>query len=526
MTHQVLARKWRPKAFSEVIGQPHIVTALTNALLQNRLHQAYLFTGTRGVGKTTLARILAKCLNCEQGPTPTPCGVCHHCQAINEGRFIDLIEVDAASRTKVEDTKELLESAQYPPVQGRAKVYLIDEVHMLSTHSFNALLKTLEEPPNHLTFLLATTDPQKLPITILSRCLQFTLKPVPEPLLMDHLSHILDQENIQYEPDALKTLAMAGNGSVRDCLSVTDQAIALTNGHITTEAINTMLGNVSQNQINGLIDALSAKSAEQTFKAIEQLAQHNVDYLETSKTLISTLHKIALHQWLPPMDVQVGTQNTPFNQWAQQFSKEDIQIYYQLALLGHRDLILCPNLKEGFEMLMLRLLMMDGYHANALHSASSQTDETDKAPPESPISLTPPSSLTATSSLNPTSSDWKTLIDALNLTGNTLNLAVNCSLISFDNDHLLLNLSPDREVLKTKTAEQHLQDALAHHFNKTIHIKIQIGQSDTFSPQQAIENQTQKDLQLAKSSIENDIMIQDLKNKMGAMIKPDTVVLV
>ncbi len=573
MSHHVLARKWRPKTFADVIGQPHVVAALSNAIEQNRLHQAYLFTGTRGVGKTTLARILAKCLNCEQGASPTPCEQCKTCQEINAGNFVDLIEVDAASRTKVEDTKELLESAQYPPVKGKIKIYLIDEVHMLSTHSFNALLKTLEEPPAHLTFLLATTDPQKLPITVLSRCLQFTLRAVSAHMLTEHLSKVLNAENITFETNALQLIANAGNGSVRDTLSLADQAIALTNGNITLDVIESMLGTVSQDKVSGLINALLAQSPSQAFQAIEKLAQLGADFVETTKALASALHTIALHQWLPPDTQAVPTDNPNIAEWAKQFTKEDIQLYYQLVILGHRDLTLHPNLREGFEMLVLRLLTMDGYLAEHLatsspahepptetpaipQSPSNAPQPTPKpqsiqsptpAPAQPPIQNEPLNELPAhkqtplnanapsepntlnskSNTLNkaktPAELNWDTTTDQLQLSKSTLNLAKNCSLLSFQDNTLCLNLTPDREALKTSNSEQQLTQALQQHLNPHLKVSIQIGQSDTISPQQNLENTAKKDLESATAAIEGDPTIQDLKTKMGAMIKPNSI---
>jgi DNA polymerase-3 subunit gamma/tau len=339
-----------------VIGQAHIVDALSNALRQNRLHQAYLFTGTRGVGKTTLARILAKCLNCAEGPTPTPCQQCPACIEIDQGKFVDLLEVDAASRTRVEDTRDLLENAQYPPISGRYKVYLIDEVHMLSTHSFNALLKTLEEPPPFIKFLLATTDPQKLPITVLSRCLHFALRPVSVNTLVQQLQQVLTAEQIRYEDEALTYLAEAGDGSVRDTLSLTDQAIALCGNHLISERVQQMLGYVDQKLMHGIINALHHANAESLLAQASQLAAQGIEPLQATKALINLLHQIAVAQWLQKPNLFSGIDTA----WLQLFSTSDIQTYYQVALMGYRDLAIAPNQQQAFEMLLLRLCCMEG----------------------------------------------------------------------------------------------------------------------------------------------------------------------
>lgn len=356
MSYQVLARKYRPKNFTQVVGQEHILRALINALTQNRLHHAYLFTGTRGVGKTTIARILAKCFNCETGITALPCGQCDACKEIDAGRFIDLIEVDAASRTKVEDTRDLLDNVQYLPAKGRFKIYIIDEVHMLSGHSFNALLKTLEEPPEHVKFLLATTDPQKLPITVLSRCLQFNLKAVNPEIIQKQLKLILEQESIQFEPQALHSLALAANGSVRDALSLLDQAIAFSQSNITTEDINAMLGNIDANKIFALLQALAGNDARQILLVIEQLANLAVDFIGVLNNLLEILQHVAIIQLVAEADTSNWQQADLIKSLAAQFNQEDVQLYYQIGLIGKRDLLLAPTMRMGFEMLMLRML--------------------------------------------------------------------------------------------------------------------------------------------------------------------------
>ncbi|HEY9018379.1 DNA polymerase III subunit gamma/tau, partial [Thiomicrospira sp.] len=359
MSYTVLARKWRPKNFSELVGQTHVMQALANALDQQRLHHAYLFTGTRGVGKTTIARIFAKALNCEQGISSTPCGQCSVCQSIDDGRFVDLIEVDAASRTKVEDTREILDNVQYAPTQGRYKVYLIDEVHMLSKSSFNALLKTLEEPPEHVKFLLATTDPHKLPITVLSRCLQFNLLRLTSTQIQNHLAHILQQEQLDYEPNALALIAKSADGSARDSLSLLDQAIAYCGGQIQFEAVRSMLGLVDQGLVQAILQALSEDSAQQVKQILQTLASLGVDYVALVNQLLEVLHQIAqaqilgeaLEDGLLPTDILAD--------FAKRLSPEKVQLLYQIGLLARQDMKLAPDVRIGFEMTLLRMLAFD-----------------------------------------------------------------------------------------------------------------------------------------------------------------------
>ncbi|EEY90706.1 DNA polymerase III subunit gamma/tau [Acinetobacter lwoffii] len=355
--YQVLARKYRPRNFNELVGQNHVSRALTSALERGRLHHAYLFTGTRGVGKTTIARILAKCLNCETGITSTPCEVCATCTAVNEGRFIDLIEIDAASRTKVEDTRELLDNVPYAPTQGRFKVYLIDEVHMLSTHSFNALLKTLEEPPEHVKFLFATTDPQKLPITVISRCLQFTLRPLAVDEITEHLGNILSKESIQSDQDAIWQIAESAQGSLRDALSLTDQAIAYGQGVIQHQDVKDMLGLIDRTIIYDLILAIHQNQKAHVSQLLLQFRQQALDVSLVLDQLISTLHELALLQYLPDLSLKYSAEiNQKIMQLSGLISAQDLQLYYQIAYKGRADLQLAVTQEQGFEMTVLRLL--------------------------------------------------------------------------------------------------------------------------------------------------------------------------
>ena len=353
MSYQVLARKWRPKTFADVVGQQHVLTALANGLRENRLHHAYLFSGTRGVGKTSIARLFAKGLNCVNGVTAEPCGVCEHCKAIEEGNFIDLIEIDAASRTKVEDTRELLDNVQYKPVLGRYKVYLIDEVHMLSRHSFNALLKTLEEPPEYVKFLLATTDPHKLPVTILSRCMQFHLKALEQSQIAEHLGYILNQEQIPFESLALDKLASAAQGSIRDSLSLTDQAIAMSNGNVTLNIVNEMLGLLDETQAIEMIYALQQGNGEKLMQVVSEVANKAGDWDELLREVAENLHKIAMQQLLPQASL---TEADHISFLAKHIAPQDVQFFYQVVVSGRKELSLAPTARMGAEMVLLRAL--------------------------------------------------------------------------------------------------------------------------------------------------------------------------
>ncbi len=356
MSYQVLARKWRPRIFSEVVGQEHVLQALINALDNDRLHHAYLFAGTRGVGKTTLARILAKCLNCEQGVSSVPCGECGSCREIADGRFVDLIEVDAASRTKVEDTREMLENVQYSPTRGRYKVYLIDEVHMLSGHSFNALLKTLEEPPPHVKFLLATTEPQKLPVTILSRCLQFNLKHLGPERIVGYLRSVLESEQIPHEEPALWALGRAADGSMRDALSLTDQAIAHGAGQVTEAEVNAMLGTIDRGAVVAICQAIADRNADAALASTGQMAEHSPDYSSALAEMLSLWHRVAIAQTAPDALDHSHGDHSDVLALAEQLSREDVQLFYQITLLGRRDLPHAADPRSGFEMVLLRLL--------------------------------------------------------------------------------------------------------------------------------------------------------------------------
>lgn len=392
MSYQVLARKWRPQTFADVVGQEHVLTALANGLNLGRIHHAYLFSGTRGVGKTSIARLLAKGLNCESGITATPCGQCENCQAIEQGRFVDLIEIDAASRTKVEDTRDLLDNVQYAPARGRFKVYLIDEVHMLSRHSFNALLKTLEEPPSHVKFLLATTDPQKLPVTILSRCLQFHLRALDAGLIRDRLEYILNQEHIDHESRALQLLARAAEGSLRDALSLTDQAIASGDGRVTTEAVTGMLGTLDDDQAMNLVEAIVQADGQRAMRLVQEAAARGVEWEALLIEMLGLLHKVAMIQLSPQAPVgDMGQLEPRLRELARTVPPGDVQLYYQTLLIGRKELPWAPDPRMGVEMTLLRAL---AFHPSAPlpepEPEPTPQRQAPAAPPPSPPPTSPP----------------------------------------------------------------------------------------------------------------------------------------
>ncbi|MGJ7094837.1 DNA polymerase III subunit gamma/tau [Vibrio hannami] len=388
MSYLALARKWRPSQFDQVVGQAHVLTALENALNQNKLHHAYLFSGTRGVGKTTIGRLLAKGLNCETGITSTPCGQCSTCREIDEGRFVDLLEIDAASRTKVEDTRELLDNVQYKPARGRFKVYLIDEVHMLSRHSFNALLKTLEEPPEYVKFLLATTDPQKLPVTILSRCLQFHLKPISADDIHEQLDFILKKENVSAEPRALGMLSHAADGSMRDALSLTDQAIALGNGDVSVATVSTMLGSLDTDQAIHLLEAISTKQVQTAMSALNEFSNNGVDWEGLLKELATQLHRVAMYQALPGSLDKSRPDAEKIELLSGHLSPQDVQLCYQIATKGREELALAPTERIGLEMVVLRMMAfrpaVTSGATKFINTSAQQEPDTEQAIPVKP----------------------------------------------------------------------------------------------------------------------------------------------
>ena len=517
MNYQVLARKWRPHNFREVVGQEYVVKSLINALQHNRLHHAYLFTGTRGVGKTTIARILAKSMNCENLHDANPCGVCKACSDLDEGRFLDLIEVDAASRTKVEDTRDLLDNAQYAPNQGRYKVYLIDEVHMLSGHSFNALLKTLEEPPPHVKFLLATTDPHKIPVTVLSRCLQFNLKRLLPSQILAQMEFILGEEKITFETPALKLLARSADGSMRDGLSLLDQAIVFGNGTVVSDDVNAMLGMVAEQPVEDLLTALANANAVAILDKINDIANTQSDFGEVLQQLIQVLHRIALVQHLPTaIDPDFDTEMLA--SLAALLSPEDVQLYYQIALMGQRDLDLAPDSRSGFEMLMLRILTFKPAKIEVVANKIAPVAVTKPfAPITQPVIANPPIQATQTSG----EQDWTTIIDQLNLVGPGKALANNCVLDTMDDKVCSLHI--DSSIIRGSLAEDMLQKALQTYYGKPIKLVFNSQKTALDTPAVQMFKAREDKQQAAVNSINADETVQALKDNFDAHIVPNSI---
>lgn len=577
MSYEVLARKWRPQNFQELVGQEHVQRALVNALNDDRLHHAYLFTGTRGVGKTTIARIFSKSLNCETGITSTPCGQCSTCREIAEGRYVDLIEVDAASRTGVDDTRELLENVQYAPTRGRYKVYLIDEVHMFSKSSFNALLKTLEEPPPHVKFLLATTDPQKLPVTILSRCLQFNLKRLPVSLIISHLQHVLTEENVEHNVTALQLIAEAADGSMRDALSLLDQALAFGGGVIKELEVRDMLGSVSRDKVIGLITALLQRDASQAMKVVAGLAEMSPDFENVLAELLSLLHHMSLAKTVPEaLDEFVSARETLLK-LSEEVSAEDLHLFYQIALIGRRDLPLSPDARNGFEMILLRMLafrpasvdagriaqsgMQSHQQSNAQVTAQPRVQspppqavqnnnvsvapapaQVQAAPVETPVSVTggvaddsdkmeysnqaqvAPASTAPTSAGQAASGDWRDVVNALGLGGLVKQLAINCTLKQRNDCNIVLQIESGHSNLINPKAKQRLQQALGEYFNIDAHLEIEVArQIVDESPAQTTQRETDQRQQQAEQSIDEDGFAQRLKESFNAEVIPGSI---
>ncbi|NOT11371.1 MAG: DNA polymerase III subunit gamma/tau [Methylococcaceae bacterium] len=516
MNYQVLARKWRPSNFSEVVGQDHVVKSLMNALQHDRLHHAYLFTGTRGVGKTTIARILAKAINCEDLKDFNPCGKCSVCRDFDDGRFMDLIEVDAASRTKVEDTRDLLDNAQYAPSHGRFKVYLIDEVHMLSGHSFNALLKTLEEPPAHVKFLLATTDPQKIPVTVLSRCLQFNLKRLLPDRISAQMDLILQQEHIDSESAALRLLARAADGSMRDGLSLLDQAIVYGNGKVLAEDVQTMLGTVARQPVEEILKALANGDAKAILAIIDEIATIQADFGDVLQQILQVLHRIAIVQQIPSAAV-LDYDADMIAALARQFTPEDVQLYYQIGLIGQKDLDLAPDPKCGFEMIMLRMLTFKPVRPPANQAVRPPSDQSDRKKP-SPA-------MTEKIAARAQQSDvqWSDMIAAMDIKGLTKELANNCVLKNIDEKVCTLVLDPGLNHLITSRAQENLQRALQTYQGASLKLTIISEKPTADTPAALVTKEREDRQQAAIDAIHSDETIQALKEQFGARIIPGTI---
>lgn len=563
MSYLVLARKWRPKTFAEVIGQQHVLRALVNGLDQDRLHHAFLFAGTRGVGKTTLARILAKSLNCEQGVSSTPCGECPSCQEVDAGRFVDLIEVDAASRTKVDDTRELLDNVQYAPSRGRYKVYLIDEVHMLSTSSFNALLKTLEEPPPHVKFLFATTDPQKLPVTILSRCLQFNLRRLDSAQISGHLANILQRENIEFETDALAEIARAADGSMRDALSLLDQAISFGAGSVSSENVHEMLGSISQQQVHNLVAALFNQDGQAVLQQSEELSAQGRDFKKTLDELLLTLQHIATLQLVPNLEESdsaiAHSNHEQFSLLSQQIPAEAIQLLYQIALHGKRDLPYAADPKSGFDMTLLRMLSFQPMQVDTSNTGIAPSTKPPSAPtnnkpqvtqqqqaysePEptpkqqqqvaekAPATIEPikpapePDPVSSNNTAQINSTNWLGVTASLKLTAFSRQLADNASFVSLEDKTISLAIAPEFAHLASDKAITRLQSALSTELQYDVKLRVLHNEAQQSSPTIATERDQQSKLsqQNANDSIHNDPTVAALKSAFNAEVIDSTI---
>lgn len=572
MSYLVLARKWRPKLFSEVIGQQHVLQALINGLNQNRLHHAFLFAGTRGVGKTTLARILAKSLNCEQGVSATPCGECNSCQEVDAGRFVDLIEVDAASRTKVDDTRELLDNVQYAPTRGRYKVYLIDEVHMLSTHSFNALLKTLEEPPPHVKFLFATTDPQKLPVTILSRCLQFNLRRLTVKQITDHLADILGKETINFEMEALQQLAHAADGSMRDALSLLDQAIGFGDGAVSDDSVHQMLGNVSHHQLLAILQALAAQDGQNLLQQAAELNALGRDVNVVLDALMNALQRIATLQLVAESENPDSSMDKALQPLVAALSAETVQLLYQIALHGKRDLPYAADPQSGLEMTLLRMLHFqphghntnsqeapvkkspvitakapvdasakptapnaDNHNTASLAAADNTTDtplnqesiQPDQVIDNTIAEPTPTATPEAAVELDLSLTNWTQLVAKLKLSAITRQLADHCAFVEAHDQRITLLLAKDLSHLATENAKSRLQAAVSKNLGYDIKLLFETtDKNNNTAPSTLAGKRAQQQAdhqQQAEAAIHNDPVVEVIKNTFNARIINSTI---
>jgi DNA polymerase-3 subunit gamma/tau len=558
MSHQVLARKWRPKSFESLVGQPHVVRALSNALEQQRIHHAYLFTGTRGVGKTTLARIIAKSLNCETGITAKPCGQCIACTEIDKGRFVDLLEVDAASNTQVDAMRELLENAQYAPTSGRFKVYIIDEVHMLSKSAFNAMLKTLEEPPEHVKFILATTDPQKVPVTVLSRCLQFNLRQIASSTIVEHLEHVLSEENIPYDKAGVQLIAKAAEGSMRDALSLTDQAIAYGNQAVHEADVRGMLGAIDQSYLFDIIQALIDENGSLLIEKAKEMEARSISFEAALNDLAKLLHQIAIAQTVPESLSQDLPERDALLKLAEKIPAENCQLYYQIALLGGRDISLAPDDYAGFTMSLLRMLAFTPSESTSTQKKNSVPPQTEKRKSvteslqqaksntyasephvnepttkgkidsvvlgEQQASNDTQASKTEVShgSQHTFDGNWRYLIEKhLNL-GIARALAQHCEMLSYDENSISLRVAEKQKHLVSPTYQEKLSNAINNHFGKKVKLNITIdNEANTPAKQNAEEKAVLQSS--AEDAIMNDAFVKALIQDFDAKIIPNSI---
>ena len=567
MSYQVLARKWRPKSFDTLVGQDHVVRALTNALEQNRLHHAYLFTGTRGVGKTTLARILAKSLNCDTGITAKPCGVCVACMGIDSDRFVDYIEINAASTRGIDDVRSLLEQATYAPTQGRFKVFMLDEVHQLTKEAFNALLKTLEEPPAHVKFILGTTDPQKVPVTVLSRCLQFNLRQMAGTTIISHLQNILSQENIPYQATALHLIARAASGSMRDALSLTDQAIAYGSQSVNEAEVRAMLGAIDQSYLFELLNALLANDGASLIAQAKVMEERSLSFEVALNDLAQLLHQVAMAQTVPDSVANDLPERDALLNLAQTIQPETLQLYYQIALLGRRDIGLAPDEFAGFTMSLLRMLAFTPNASGAANDNSAQKAPLKQASaslasaikpqiaaPVEPVAMqentaqqTAPAEYATSNDMMPEhtqarsattefsaenhaarsnsnsqfNGNWRGLLEELKL-GLVRTLAQHCELISYDENSISLSVPEAQKHLLLPSYQEKLASAVSQYFDKKIKLQFSIGGTGN-TPAKQISQEKAHAQANAESAIEDDSFVQSLINDFGAQIIPNSI---
>ncbi len=532
MSYQVLARKWRPRNFSELVGQDHVVKVLGNGLAEGRIHHAFLFTGTRGVGKTTLARILAKSLNCLEGVSAEPCGQCEHCVAIDEGRFVDLLEIDAASRTKVDDTREILDNVQYAPARGRYKVYLIDEVHMLSISSFNALLKTLEEPPDHVKFVLATTDPQKIPVTILSRCLQFNLRRLTPAQISGQIERILAAEDIEFEADAVVLLSRAADGSMRDGLSLLDQALA-GGGPLKTQAVREMLGSVEQRHVHGLLEALVEQDPAAAINVVGEVFSLARDLGRLLDDLAEALHRVALIQQLPDYRDDSRDDWDSLVALAARLDPEDVQLFYQIVINGRSDLKLAPSDRTGCEMTVLRLF---AFQPQTARSGGGQQQSSDKPRRSSKASSAPAAQARVPSEgrgdaaepvaeaiVEPTA-DWPRLLAQLELNGSVKTVASMLGMDQAGPPEFSFSVAADEAFLITDRFREALQQALSARFGSPVRIRISTVAAADLETPAALKRQQQAQAQSqAEQAIADDPLVESMRKRFDAEVIPESI---
>jgi DNA polymerase III subunit gamma/tau len=550
MSYQALARKWRPRRFSELVGQEHVVRALSHALDSGRLHHAFLFTGTRGIGKTTIARIFAKSLNCEQGPTSNPCGECGACREIDAGRFVDLLEIDAASNTGIDNVRDLIDNAQYAPTRGRYKVYLIDEVHMLSKPAFNALLKTLEEPPPHVKFLLATTDPQKLPVTVLSRCIKFNLKRLTPEQIVGQMHAILGAEGIAFEEEAIDVLARAADGSLRDGLSLLDQAIAHGGGKLVAADVHAMLGTVERAKVRALLDILASGDGAALLDEIERVASFAPDYAQVLDELAALLHRIQLLQLIPGA---AGEDDAALLGLAGRLKAEDVQLWYQMVVAGRRDLALAPTPRVGFEMTLLRMLAFVPVSADATAATrpaavsaaparpapvraesapprAAREPETFTAPPKASAESAPPPRLPEihttpanVENRSPTTGDWDALIRRAELGGPLGQFARQTTLVAIEGSLVRLALKPAHEHLAAGPVVAQLEQKLGSALGGKVRIKFERDSGSAESPADQQSRTETSRRQAAEDSLRSDPFVKTLEQTFGARLIPNSV---